>query len=48
MVVDAWGEVKSYAGQCVIVHDLDLDGKDEIRESIPVFEDRMAELYLLP
>ncbi|MCQ1535618.1 carbon-nitrogen family hydrolase [Methanosarcina sp. KYL-1] len=47
MVVDAWGEVKAYAGhkECVIVHDLDLDGKDEIRKSIPVFEDRRAELY---
>ncbi len=47
MIIDAWGEVKADAGskECVIVHDLDLSGKDEIRKSIPVFEDRRAELY---
>ena len=47
MIVDAWGEVKADAGhkECVIVHDLDLDSKDEIRKSIPVFEDRRTELY---
>jgi predicted amidohydrolase len=47
MIIDAWGEVKADAGdkECVIVHDLDLDGKDEIRKVIPVFEDRRTELY---
>jgi predicted amidohydrolase len=47
MVIDAWGEVKADAGskECVIVCDLDLEGKDEIRKDIPVFEDRRIELY---
>lgn len=47
MIIDAWGEVKADAGskECIIVHDLDLSGKEEIRKSIPVFEDRRTELY---
>jgi predicted amidohydrolase len=47
MIIDAWGEVKADAGskECVIVHDLDLSEKDEIRKAIPVFEDRRIELY---
>ncbi|KKH99704.1 carbon-nitrogen hydrolase [Methanosarcina sp. 1.H.T.1A.1] len=47
MIIDAWGEVKADAGskECVIVYDLDLAGKDEIRKAIPVFEDRRTELY---
>lgn len=47
MIIDAWGEVKADAGnkECVIVHDLDLSGKEEIRKVIPVFEDRRTELY---
>ena len=47
MIIDAWGEVKADAGnrECVIVYDLDLSGKDEIRKMIPVFEDRRTELY---
>lgn len=47
MIIDAWGEVKADAGskECVIVHDIDLAGKNEIRKMIPVFEDRRAELY---
>ncbi|WP_410507246.1 nitrilase-related carbon-nitrogen hydrolase [Methanosarcina hadiensis] len=47
MIIDAWGEVKADAGskECVIVHDLDTSGKDEIRKAIPVFEDRRTELY---
>lgn len=47
MIIDAWGQVKADAGnkECVIVHDLDLSEKDEIRKSIPVFEDRRTELY---
>jgi predicted amidohydrolase len=47
MIIDAWGEVKADAGdkECVIVCDLDLDGKEEIRKSMPVFEDRRKELY---
>ena len=47
MIIDAWGEVKADAGskECVIVHDLDLSRKDEVRKAIPVFEDRRVELY---
>jgi len=48
MIIDAWGEVKADAGdrECVIVYDLDLSSKEEIRKFIPVFEDRRAELYI--
>jgi len=47
MIIDAWGEVKANAGnkECVIVYDLDLSEKADIRKSIPVFEDRRTELY---
>jgi len=47
MIIDSWGEVKADAGdkECVIVRDLDLSGKNEIRKAIPVFEDRRSELY---
>ncbi|HWR24803.1 MAG TPA: nitrilase-related carbon-nitrogen hydrolase [Methanosarcina sp.] len=47
MIIDAWGEIKADAGdkECAIVCDIDLDKKDEIRKTIPVFEDRRTELY---
>ncbi|RXA20273.1 carbon-nitrogen family hydrolase [Methanosarcina sp. MSH10X1] len=47
MIINAWGEVKADAGskECVIVYDLDLPEKDEIRKAIPVFDDRRPELY---
>lgn len=47
MIIDAWGEVKADAGhkECVIVHDLDIEHKKEVRGNIPVFEDRRTELY---
>lgn len=47
MIIDAWGEIKADAGkeECVIISELDLDHKEEVREAIPVFEDRRAELY---
>jgi len=47
MIIDSWGEVKADAGdkERVIVCDLDLLEKDEIREIIPVFGDRREELY---
>ncbi len=47
MIIDAWGEVKADAGnkECVIVSDLDLSRKEEIRKAIPIFEDRRIELY---
>ena len=48
MIIDAWGEVKADASdrECVIVCELDLSAKDEIRKFIPVFEDRRTELYI--
>lgn len=47
MIIDAWGEIKADAGdyECVIVYDLDISRKDEIRKAIPIFEDRRTELY---
>lgn len=47
MIIDAWGEVKADAGnkECVIVHDLNLSRKNEVRKMIPVFENRRIELY---
>ena len=47
LIVDSWGEVKADAGdkERVIVSDIDLSAKDEIRKATPVFEDRRAELY---
>lgn len=47
MIIDVWGEVKADAGnkECVIVHDLDLSRKNEVRKMIPVFENRRIELY---
>ena len=47
MIIDACGEVKADAGnkECVIVHDLDLSRKNEVRKMIPVFENRRIELY---
>jgi predicted amidohydrolase len=47
MIVDSWGDVKADAGdkERVIVCDIDLSAKDEIRKATPVFEDRRAELY---
>lgn len=47
MIIDAWGEVKADAGnkECVIVHDLDLSRKNEVRKMIPVFDNRRIELY---
>jgi predicted amidohydrolase len=47
MIIDAWGKVKADARdkECVIVSNIDLCQKDEIRKMIPVFEDRRAELY---
>ena len=47
MIIDSWGEVKADAGdkECVIVSDIDLSQKDEVRKLIPAFEDRRVELY---
>ena len=47
MIVDSLGEVKTDAGdkESVIVCDIDLSAKDEIRKATPVFEDRREELY---
>jgi predicted amidohydrolase len=47
MIVDSLGEVKADAGdkEVVIVYDIDLSAKEEIRKDVPVFEDRREELY---
>ena len=47
MIIDAWGEVKADAGhkECVIISEIDPGHKEEVRENIPVFEDRRTELY---
>jgi predicted amidohydrolase len=47
MIVDSLGEIKADAGdkERVIVSDIDLSAKDEIRKATPVFEDRREELY---
>jgi predicted amidohydrolase len=47
MIVDSLGEVKVDAGdkESVIVFDIDLSAKDEIRKDVPVFKDRRVELY---
>ena len=47
MIVDSLGEVKADAGdeERVIVFDIDLSAKDEIRKDVPVFRDRRVELY---
>jgi predicted amidohydrolase len=47
MIVDSLGEVMADAGdkECVIVFDIDLSAKDEVRQAVPVFKDRREELY---
>ncbi|AKB25690.1 Carbon-nitrogen hydrolase [Methanosarcina sp. MTP4] len=47
MIIDAWGDVKADAGhkECIIISELDLKHKEEVREAIPAFEDRRPELY---
>jgi predicted amidohydrolase len=47
MIVDSLGEVKADASEkeSVIVFDIDLSEKDEIRKDVPVFVDRKEELY---
>jgi predicted amidohydrolase len=47
MIVDSLGEVKADAGdkELIIVSDIDLSAKDEVRQDVPVFKDRREELY---
>lgn len=47
MIVDSLGEVKADAGdkENVIVFDIDLSAKEEVRKDVPVFKDRREELY---
>jgi predicted amidohydrolase len=47
MIVDSLGEVKADAGdkESLIVFDIDLSAKDEVRQAVPVFKDRREELY---
>ncbi len=47
MIIDAWGDVKAQAGdeECIIMHDIDMREKDNIRKTIPVFDDRRPDIY---
>ena len=47
MIIDAWGDVKAQANdeECITVHDIDVHEKDNIRKTIPVFDDRRPDLY---
>jgi len=47
MIIDAWGEVKAQANdeECIIMHDIDMREKDNIRKTIPVFDDRRPDIY---
>jgi predicted amidohydrolase len=47
ITIDFWSEVKADVGdkERVIVSDIDLSQKDEVRKMIPVFENRRTELY---
>ena len=49
MIVDSLGEVKADASEkeSVIVFDIDLSEKDEIRKDVPVFVDRKEELIFM-
>lgn len=47
MIVDSLGEIKADAGskESVIIFDIDLLAKDEVRKDVPVFKDRREEVY---
>ncbi|MBZ0295501.1 MAG: carbon-nitrogen family hydrolase [Anaerolineae bacterium] len=47
MVVDPWGKVMVEAGEepVLLTVDIDIDVVDDVRQRIPVFEDRRPELY---
>jgi predicted amidohydrolase len=47
ITIDFWSEVKADARdkEHVIVSDIDLSQKDEVRKMVPVFEDCGTELY---
>lgn len=47
MIVDPWGEivVEAGAGPMLLSADIDLDVVDEVRQRIPVFEDRRPDVY---
>ncbi|MCL7410697.1 MAG: carbon-nitrogen family hydrolase [Methanosarcinaceae archaeon] len=47
MMIDAWGEVKAQADyeECIIMYDIDMREKDNIRKAIPIFDDRRPDLY---
>jgi len=47
MIIDTWGEVKAqaYDEECIIMYDIDMREKDNIRKAIPVFDDRRPDLY---
>jgi omega-amidase len=47
MIVDPWGKIVIEGGEdpMLLTAEIDLDLVDEVRERIPVFEDRRPELY---
>lgn len=47
MIVDPWGKIVAEAGEnpMLLTAEIDLDLVEEVRERIPVFEDRRPELY---
>ena len=49
MVIDPWGNVLAEAGEaeCLLTAEIDLDEVDRVRRTIPVFEDRRPDAYLI-
>jgi omega-amidase len=47
MIIDPWGEIIAEAGEeeSIVTAQLDLDLVDQVRERIPVFEDRRPQFY---
>jgi predicted amidohydrolase len=47
MIIDPWGEVVAEAGESeeILTAEIDLDHVKEIRQQIPIFEDRKPEYY---
>ncbi len=47
MIIDARGDVKAQANdeEYIVVHDIDMREKDNIRKTIPVFDDRRPNIY---
>jgi len=46
-VIDPWGEavVEGGSSETLLTAEIDLDKVDEVRQRIPVFKDRRADIY---